>query len=86
MVKKYKMRPISLQAIQWTCENNVDVLKFGENKIGLIAVDTYSALCIATDEGDVYASVGDYIVRGVQGEFYAYKPDVFEQMFEEVDR
>ncbi len=35
------------------------------------------------DEGDMTASEGDYIIKGLRGEFYPCKPDVFEQTYEE---
>jgi hypothetical protein len=38
---------------------------------------------ISTLEGKIWASVGDYIIKGVQGEFYPCKPDIFEQTYEE---
>lgn len=37
---------------------------------------------IPTLEGDMRAEVGDYIIRGVQGEFYPCKPDIFEATYE----
>lgn len=42
-------------------------------------------LVIQTLEGDMLASPGDYIIRGVQGEFYPCKPDIFEATYEVVD-
>ena len=42
-------------------------------------------LKINTLEGIMTASVGDYIIKGVQGEFYPCKPDIFEQTYEEID-
>ena len=41
-------------------------------------------LMIRTLEGDMRAEYGDWIIRGVQGEFYPCKPDIFEQTYEEV--
>lgn len=41
-------------------------------------------LFIQTLEGRFHVSVGDYIIRGVQGELYPCKPDIFEQTYEEV--
>lgn len=41
-------------------------------------------LMIRTMEGDMTASVGDYVIRGVQGEFYPCKPDIFAATYEEV--
>ena len=40
---------------------------------------------IKTLEGTMYASFGDYIIRGVKGEFYPCKPDIFEKTYEAVD-
>ena len=40
-------------------------------------------LVIATLEGEMHANPGDWIIRGVAGEFYPCKPDIFEQTYEE---
>lgn len=42
-------------------------------------------LYIKTLEGDMLVSIGDYIIKGVQGEFYPCKPDIFEQTYEIVE-
>jgi hypothetical protein len=44
----------------------------------------YKGLRIPTYEGYVFASVGDYIIKGVEGEFYPCKPDIFEKTYEMV--
>ena len=41
-------------------------------------------LYIKTLEGNIHTSVGDYIIRGVKGELYPCKPDIFEKTYEEV--
>lgn len=41
-------------------------------------------LTIKTLEGDHLAKAGDYIIKGVKGELYPFKPDIFEQTYEEV--
>lgn len=43
-----------------------------------------NGLVISTLEGKCLAKVNDYIIKGVQGEFYPCKPDIFEQTYEEV--
>jgi hypothetical protein len=43
-------------------------------------------MLIATLEGVMTAKPGDYIIRGVQGEFYPCKPDIFEQTYELVEQ
>ena len=42
------------------------------------------ALIICTLEGDMTADVGDYVIKGVRGEYYPCKPDIFEATYEEV--
>jgi len=46
---------------------------------------TFDGLVIHTLEGDHLASVGDYIIKGVQGEFYPCKPDIFKKTYEMVN-
>lgn len=85
MVKKYKKKPVVIESIQytgdldnfnainaWACGNAFESIENGDN-----------CLIIHTLEGDMKASVGDYIIKGVQGEFYPCKPDIFEQTYEE---
>ena len=43
-----------------------------------------TGLTIPTDEGDMNASYGDWIIKGIAGEFYPCKPDIFEQTYEAV--
>lgn len=42
-------------------------------------------LYISTLEGPIHASKGDYIIKGIKGEFYPCKPDIFEQTYEPVE-
>ena len=48
-------------------------------------VDGEEKLCIYTLEGVLTASIGDYIIKGVQGEVYPCKPEIFEATYEEVE-
>ena len=47
--------------------------------------DSDKKLVISTLEGDMLASIGDYIIKGVKGEFYPCKPDIFENTYDIVD-
>ncbi|MDT2663020.1 hypothetical protein P7E02_24375 [Enterococcus hulanensis] len=47
--------------------------------------DVPEKLTIHTLEGSIYADIGDYIIRGVQGELYPCKPDIFEATYEAVE-
>ena len=79
MIKKYRKKPVVIEAIQWTGDNTFDVFEF----VGYDCL-VNCRLVIHTLEGKHYASVGDYIIKGVQGQFYPCKPDIFEQTYEEV--
>lgn len=78
-VKKFRKKPVVIEAIQLTPFN----LEAIEEFVGGDLANTSGGVVIATLEGAMHASVGDWIIRGVQGEFYPCKPDVFEQTYEE---
>ena len=84
MVKKYVKKPVVVKAIRWDGENKVEIQKFmncylDENSLR-------KQLIIPTLEGNHIASVGDYIIKGVKGEFYPCKPDIFWQTYEEAEK
>jgi len=87
MIKTYVKLPIPIEAVQWTGDNVDEIIDFtfGGREI-FYAYETSSSsptLIIHTLEGDHHASVGDYIIKGVRGEFYPCKPDIFEQTYTE---
>lgn len=81
-MKKFRKKPIVIEAIQWTGENKKEIDKF----IGIEVQDTYGGenLIIETLEGDHIAKIGDWIIKGVKGEFYPCKPGIFEKTYESV--
>lgn len=80
MIKKYRKKPIEVEAVQWTGFNIKEIAIFTEGKI---AMTKDNLLCIVTLEGVQLVLVGDYIIKGIKGEFYPCKPDIFEQTYEE---
>jgi hypothetical protein len=83
---KYRKKPIVVDAVQWTLNNIEEMMSFiGEPTIWGYVKDTHE-LRISTLEGVMTASVGDYIIRGVKGEFYPCKPDIFEATYEPVNK
>ena len=80
MVKKYRKKPVTIEAIQWNGENLSEIDEFTESKVK----NHESVLIISTLEGDMYASLSDYIIKGVNGEFYPCKPNIFDKTYEEV--
>lgn len=86
MPKKYRKKPIVVEAIQvrYGYINLKEVHEFLGEQGGfhnLLGKKPF----IRTLEGDMYISDGDYIIKGVQGEFYPCKPDIFEATYETVD-
>lgn len=59
-----------------------------ENDVAKIEIfqPEVSSLFIKTLEGELKASNGDYIIKGVNGEFYPCKPDIFEKTYEPCDK
>ena len=91
MVKKYKTKLCEIEAIQWNGLNLEEIKEFvGESLIYNICDTAWEVgkgrphvdMKIKTLEGDMQASIGDYIIKGLRGEFYPCKPDVFEKKYE----
>ena len=80
MSKKYRKKPVVIEAIQWIGNNLSEI----DNLIGRTVDNKETTLVIHTLEGDMEASIGDYIIKGVNGEFYPCKPDIFDKTYEEV--
>lgn len=80
MIKKYRKKPVVIEAVQWVGNNLSDIETF----IGRSVKNKETTIVIRTLEGDMEASIGDYIIKGVNGEFYPCKPDIFDKTYEEV--
>jgi hypothetical protein len=83
MSNRYVKKPIEVEAVQWVGTNLNEVLEFSpscfsyeRNKMIVLAVSTL--------EGPMTASLGDYVIRDIKGEFYACKPDIFLLTYEQV--
>ena len=90
---RYRKKPVEVEAIQWDGINLSDIKDFvGESLICKIydcawevnAAPVIAELQIRTLEGNMSVSKGDYIIKGIQGEFYPCKPDIFEQTYEPI--
>jgi hypothetical protein len=80
MVRHYRKKPVVIEAVQFTGFNAVELMRFCGDSVGEIYDN--DAAFINTLEGRMRASVGDYIIKGVNGEFYPCKPDIFEKTYE----
>lgn len=91
---KYRKKPVIIEAVQFNGFDKKNghvmfseqpqwlVSKFGES---VIFFDVPNTLTIKTLEGNMTASAGDYIIKGLRGELYPCKPDIFEASYEVVE-
>lgn len=77
---KYKKKPVVIEAIRFIGSNYEEIREF----IGQNTLCSDLNIVISTLEGDMVAQKGDYIIKGVQGEFYPCKPDIFNATYEVV--
>ena len=86
---KFRKIPVVIEAIQFNgLDDYLKIVEWAENSIGK-AVDEvfgYSTpnMSIQTLEGKHIANPGDWIIKGVKGEFYPCKNDIFKMTYEEV--
>ena len=85
---EYKKKPVVIEAIQFTGKNFFEIHKFtnGNAHDYYTQPEGYTTCIINTLEGIHIATEGDYIIKGVQGEFYPCKPDIFAETYEVADR
>ena len=84
MIKKYKKRPVTIEAIQFTGYNYQEIKDFAGDSYKLDKVN--ASIYIHTLEGDMRVSHTDYVIKGVKGEFYPCKADIFLETYERVDK
>jgi hypothetical protein len=85
--KRYRKRPVEVSALRWdpsSKEGVVAMLRFCSAAVLIPVSPTEYRLGIKTPEGYLEAEPGDYVVRGIMGEFYPVKPDIFEATYEDV--
>jgi hypothetical protein len=84
MVQKWMKKPIIIEAIQWSGENKLEILAFCGSWAEIwTPEDSEETICeIHTMEGIMTASVNDYIIKGVHGEFYPCKPSIFAKTYD----
>lgn len=85
-MNKFRKKPVIVEAMQFTDETKNQVF----NWITCSCYPTFDdagnpTLKIQTLEGDMIASLGDWVIKGVKGEFYPCKPDIFEATYEPAD-
>ena len=83
MIKKYRKLPVVVEAMQYDEKTLIsDIIDFIGSSFCCTNGDK---ILINTLEGVLSASVGDYIIKGINGEFYPCKPDIFNNTYEVLD-
>jgi hypothetical protein len=80
---RYRKKPVVVDAWQFTMAGLATVPRWVVATLDL--VEGHNVLLIETLEGMMTAQVNDYIIRGVKGELYPCKPDIFEATYEQAE-
>jgi hypothetical protein len=86
MIMKYRKKPVVIEAVQWT-EDVLDDAALASlwefcPVAARLGVGPFTNLVVKTLEGDMLVSHGDWIIKGIKGEFYPCKPDIFAASYE----
>lgn len=89
---KYRKKPVVIEAVELNWKTFQEIINWGNGEIKFWHSEeaknfnnpTGQCLLIPTLEGDHTAQIGDYIIKGVKGEFYPCKPDIFEMTYERI--
>lgn len=89
---KYRKKPVVIEAMQFKTNNEVGspnmdgiVNWINQGKERMNAWHNGTNIFIQTLEGEMRSDVGDFIIKGVNGEYYPCKPDIFEKTYEKVE-
>lgn len=80
---KFRKKPVEVEAVRWdgTIGGMMEIKRFTDGKTKMRGNGN---LAIETLEGTMEASPGDWIIKGIKGEFYPCKPDIFAKTYERV--
>ena len=89
-MEKYRKKPVVIDAVQLTMANRqavstiIAAAGYNVRHASKPPMQAVTGIVIETLEGDLTADFGDFIIKGVQGEFYPCKPEIFEKTYEKV--
>ena len=81
MSKFYRKKPVIIEAMEYTGDNGYDLALF----VGYADRNEKNQFVLDTLEGTMYANPGDFIIKGIKGEFYPCKPDIFWDTYAPID-
>lgn len=94
MIKKFVKKPIPIEACQWLGFNQAELKEFTNDHVQFVShwepvgspwtmTEEHVDLYILTLEGKLHANLGDYVIKGIHGEFYACDQQIFKESYEE---
>lgn len=84
VVRKFRKKPVTIEAVQITDEQSVLDIVTWMSDVETGYSTSPPTIWIKTKEGVMEGSTGDWIIRGVEGEFYPCKPAIFDKTYQEV--
>lgn len=89
-MSKYRKKPVVIEAELYELQGDEFELDQAQDRIAdfmgtNLVITADDAIAIKTLEGTMFADKGDWIIKGVKGEFYPCKPDIFEATYEPAD-
>jgi len=84
---RFRKKPVVIEAMQFLGDNEDEIVEWSGRAVvahPVINLAGDAVLRITTLEGDMLAHAGDWIIKGIKGEFYPCKPDIFSATYEEV--
>jgi hypothetical protein len=82
---RYRKKPVVIEAKEYKGENKKEIIDFIGYENLLIQKRPNYPIIIQTLEGDMKVEKGDFVIKGVNGEFYPCKPDIFYKTYEQVE-
>lgn len=81
---KFRKKPVVIDAVKFTGTNQMEIAAFanGGEQPSKFEIDPERGLSIETLEGVMHVSPGDWVIRGVKGEYYPCKPDIFRASYD----
>lgn len=83
IVRKFRKKPVTIEAVEWKGELTDEISSFIKGSSHFEGPG--KVLCLNTLEGVMTVSIGDFIIKGVAGEVYPCKPDIFWKTYEEIN-
>ena len=83
----YRKKPVEIKAIQFIAQNIQEVYEMLGDNLLVVPTEDGEGLnhYIRTLEGDMEISWNDYVIKGIKGEFYPCKPDIFELTYDKIN-